>query len=89
MLKGGVEMAKLNVKAFGLAVGIVWGVGMFVLGIIAMAFGWGDRFVEILSSLYIGYKATFLGSIVGAVWGFIDAGIGGIIVAWLYNKFAK
>ncbi|MBL7198475.1 MAG: bacteriophage holin [Candidatus Omnitrophica bacterium] len=82
-------MAKLNVKAFGLAVGIVWGVGMFVLGIIAMAFGWGDRFVEILSSLYIGYKATFLGSIVGAVWGFIDAGIGGIIVAWLYNKFAK
>ena len=82
-------MAKLNVKAFGLAVGIVWGVGMFVLGIIAMAFGYGDRFVEILSSLYIGYKATFLGSIVGAVWGFIDAGIGGIIVAWLYNKFAK
>jgi len=82
-------MAKLNVKAFGLAVGIVWGVGMFVLGIIAMAFGWGDRFIEILSSLYIGYKATFLGSIVGAVWGFIDAGIGGIIVAWLYNKFAK
>ena len=82
-------MAKLIVKAFGLAVGIVWGVGMFVLGIIAMAFGYGDRFVEILSSLYIGYKATFLGSIVGAVWGFIDAGIGGIIVAWLYNKFAK
>ncbi|NQU18563.1 bacteriophage holin [bacterium] len=82
-------MAKLNVKAFGLAVGIVWGVGMFVLGIIAMAFGWGDRFIEILSSLYIGYKATFLGSIVGAIWGFIDAGIGGIIVAWLYNKFAK
>ena len=82
-------MAKLNVKAFGLAVGIVWSVGMFVLGIIAMAFGWGGKFVEILSSLYIGYKATFLGSIIGAVWGFIDAGIGGIIVAWLYNKFAK
>lgn len=54
-----------------------------------MLFNWGTAFVELLSSLYIGYKATFLGSIIGATWGFIDAGIGGAIVGWLYNKLAK
>ena len=82
-------MAKLNVKAFALAVGIVWGAAMFLLGILAMLCGWGAKFVEILSSLYIGYNATFLGSIIGAAWGFVDAGIGAAVVAWLYNKFAK
>ena len=82
-------MAKLDVKAFALAIGIVWSVAMFILGIMAMVCGWGAKFVEILSLLYIGYSPTLLGSIIGAVWGFVDAGIGAAVVAWLYNKFAK
>ena len=82
-------MLKLDVKAFGLAVGIVWGGAMFLLGISVMLFNWGTAWLNLLSSCYIGYKATFLGSIIGGIWGLIDAGIGGIIVAWLYNKFAK
>lgn len=82
-------MAKLDVKAFGLALGIMWGVCMFLTGIASMLFNWGTTFLEIFSSFYIGYKATLLGSVVGAIWGFVDAGIGGVIVAWLYNKLAK
>jgi hypothetical protein len=27
-----------------------------------------------------------MGSIIGAVWGFVDWGIAGVIFAWLYNK---
>ena len=34
-------MNKLNVKAFGLACGIVWSVGAFLLGIFSMMFDWG------------------------------------------------
>jgi hypothetical protein len=27
-----------------------------------------------------------MGSVIGAVWGFVDWGIAGVIFAWLYNK---
>lgn len=82
-------MAKLDVKALGLSLGILWGACALILGMTAMFFGWGTRWVDMLSSCYIGYKPTLLGSIIGGVWGFIDAGIGGVLLAWLYNKFAK
>ncbi|MDP8216603.1 MAG: bacteriophage holin [Candidatus Kaelpia imicola] len=82
-------MAKLNAKALGLSLGIIWAVAAFIMGILAMTFGYGGIFVKALGSLYIGYEATLKGSIIGAIWGFIDAGICGIIIAWLYNKLAK
>ena len=80
---------KLNVKAFGLASGIIWALAMFFIGIINMFFAWGGALEQLMSTLYIGYQPTFLGSIIGGVWGFFDAGIGGLIFAWLYNKLAK
>jgi len=82
-------MNKLNAKALGFAFGIVWGGGIFLLGICAMSCGWGLKWVELIQSCYIGYNATLLGSIIGAIWGFFDAGIGGVLVAWIYNKLAK
>ncbi len=82
-------MAKLDVKALGLTLGIVWGAAMFIMGVMAMFFNYGDGFVKALGSLYIGYKATALGSLIGAVWGFIDAGICGVIIAWLYNSLVR
>lgn len=82
-------MAKLNVKAFGLACGIVWSFAILVMGLINMASTWGSGWVQLMSTLYPGYASTVLGSIIGAVWGFVDAGIGGLVLAWLYNKFAK
>ena len=80
---------KLNVKAFGLALGIVWAVGAFIMGISAMTLGYCAKFVEALGTIYIGYTATFTGSVIGSIWAFFDAGIGGVIIAWLYNKLAK
>jgi hypothetical protein len=32
---------------------------------------------------------TPVGSLVGMVWGLVDAGIGGAIFAWLYNLMSK
>lgn len=81
-------MAKLDVKAFGLTLGIVWSLCVLIMGIFAM-FGYCVPIVELIGSMYIGYKATIIGSIIGAVWGFFDAGIGGLIVAWIYNKLSK
>jgi hypothetical protein len=32
---------------------------------------------------------TPVGSLIGMVWGLIDAGIGGAIFAWLYNLLSE
>ena len=80
---------KLNVKAFGLACGIMWSLAMIFLGLLNTFSNWGSEFEGIMATLYIGYAPTILGSILGGLWGFADAGIGGMVIAWLYNKFAK
>ena len=82
-------MAKLDVRAFGLACGIMWGAIMLILGFINTFCVWGTGIENVMATLYIGYKSTILGSIIGGIWGFVDAGVGGLVVAWLYNKFAK
>ena len=77
---------KLSVKALALSFGIVWAAGVFLLGIMAIR-GYGANIVSALGSVYLGYKPTFVGSIIGGVWGAIDGGIAGAILAWLYNHF--
>lgn len=83
--------AKLNVWSLGLALGIVWGLGMFITGLITMWCdgAWGADFVAGMGSIYIGFKATWGGSFLGLIWGFVDAFIAGVIIAWLYNCFAR
>lgn len=78
----------LNVLSFGLAIGITWGLGIFILGISAWLLDWGVGLVNVFGSLYFGYHPTFWGSILGAIWGFIDGFIGGIVIAWIYNLFS-
>jgi len=41
--------------------------------------------VPFIGHLYRGYSISPLGSVIGLVWGFVDALIGGAIFAWLYN----
>jgi len=77
---------KLNVKAFALAGGILWGSSMFVLTWFSI---WGYGSIEAASvakSYYIGYTVSPVGSLLGAVYGFLDVGIGTAIFALLYNK---
>jgi len=82
-------MAKLNIKALGLTFGIIWGITILIIGIAAACGSYGELIVALLGSIYIGYEASILGSLIGAIWGFVDAFIFGVIIAWLYNKFTK
>jgi len=82
-------MLKLNAKALGLTLGMVWGSAMFLLGLINLKTTLGSSILLGMSSLYVGYAPTIMGSVIGGVWGFLDAGVAGVIVAWLYNKLAK
>jgi hypothetical protein len=76
---------KLDAIKFGLSLGIVWAGCVLMLGITDGLWGWGGGMVRGIGSLYIGYKPTIGGSLLGMVWGFFDAGIGGMVIAALYN----
>lgn len=78
----------LKPKALGLAAGLLWGGGCFFAGLTAI-FGWGDRFVEVMGDIYLGYSPGIIGALIGGIWGFIDAFIGGFLLALLYNFFAR
>jgi len=82
-------MAKVSIKALGLSVGVVWSAGILLLGLLSTMFGWGSEIVKILSSIYMGYDSTIVGSILGGIWAFVDGCIGGVAIAWVYNKFVK
>jgi hypothetical protein len=79
---------KINVKAFALTCGIVWGVGLFALTWWVIAFDGITHHTTLIGQVYRGYNISPLGSLIGLVWGFFDALIGGAITAWLYNLIA-
>ena len=83
---------KLNVKALALAAAIIWSAAMFLVGIANLVYpSYGMVFLTTMASIYPGYQpgAGFYSVIVGTLYGFVDAGIGGAIFAWLYNCFVK
>lgn len=77
----------LGVLSFGFAVGLTWAILVFMLGLLAALLSWGVPIAVILSSLYVGFGPTFIGSVAGAVWGFVNGLIAGLLIAWLYNRF--
>lgn len=79
--------ATLGVISFGLAVGVAWGLSVCFLALAAGLFGWGVALALTLQGLYFGFAPTLPGAIAGAVWGFVNGLIFGILVAWLYNRF--
>lgn len=76
---------KLSPVGLGLALGILWGVSLLVLGLIATYYSYGRPFVDAVSALYLGFEPSVKGSIIGGIIGFIDAFITGFLIAWLYN----
>ena len=82
------DKMKLNVKAFGLSCGLIWGLGLFMLTWWVMAFDGATGEITMIGRLYRGYSITPVGSLIGLVWAFADGLIGGLIFAWLYNLLA-
>lgn len=81
---------RINVRALGLALGILWGLGAFFLAIAATVIPgqWGDLVVGLLGNVYVGYDASVVGALLGALWGLADGFVGGVLLAWLYNALA-
>jgi len=80
---------KLNVWALAVAGGILWGASIFVLTWLDIL-GYGNANAAlIVKSYYVGFTVSPVGSVIGAVYGFFDAGIACAIFALIYNKVAK
>ena len=79
----------LSVRAFGLTLGIFGAATMFFLAWWLILTGNAEGPTTLFERIYIGYSYTPLGSLIGAVYGFVDFGIAGAIFAWLYNKINK
>lgn len=78
---------RLSIKSLALAMGILWGATVFLVGIGNLIWpGYGEAMLELISSIYPGYSiGGFASVIVGSLYAFVDGAIGGAILAWLYN----
>ncbi len=82
---------RLDMKASTIAVAILWGAVVFLVGIGNLIFtGYGEAFLQMVASLYPGYHATasFGQVIVGTLYALVDGAIAGLVVSWLYNLLA-
>jgi len=81
----GESAMKLNIKAFALTCGLIWGFGLFFLTWWVIFFQGATGEGTLISLVYRGYNISPWGSIIGLIWAFPDGMIGGAIFAWLYN----
>lgn len=84
---------KLDLKAFSLAGGLFWGLGIFILTwwllLTRSTQGRGPIYGELVGRIYPGYRVSPKGSVIGLVWGFIDGLAAAALFGLLYNHFAK
>jgi hypothetical protein len=86
---------RLNTKVMGLVLGIVMGFVIFI-GTNWLLIKGGHitpdgKYVvgphlQLLSQFFIGYKVSFLGSIIGFFYGFALGTLCGSAIGWIYNK---
>jgi hypothetical protein len=83
---------KLSLKGMSIAVALLCGGCVLFVGVINLAApSYGEEFLEVVSSIYPGFHhtRTFLDVLVGTGYGIVDGAVGGFLLAWLFNIFAK
>ena len=79
----------MSIRSVALTAGIFGAASMFLIAWWLILIGNAEGPTTLFERIYYGYSFTPMGSIIGAVWGFVDWGIAGAIFAWLYNKINK
>jgi len=81
----------LNVKALGLALGLLFGLAIFIATNWLVLKG-GEPVgphLSLLGQYFIGYKVSFLGSFIGFAYGFTLGTLSGSLIGWIYNKIVE
>ncbi|MCI0401290.1 MAG: hypothetical protein L0Y67_01940 [Gammaproteobacteria bacterium] len=74
------------------AIGLSWGRALFLVGVAKLiAAPYGRAFLDAMASVYPGYtaQASVDQVILDILYGVVDGAVGGAILAWLYEHFAK
>ena len=79
----------MSIRSVALTMAIFGAGTMFILAWWLILTGNAEGPTTLFERIYIGYSFTPKGSVIGAMWGFVDWGIAGAIFAWLYNKIKK
>lgn len=80
-------VSKLNPVALGIACGIITGLTVFGMGILAQTLLPGQPIVVALGTMYLSFTGSFMNSLLGGMIGLVNAYIAGYIAAWVYNIF--
>lgn len=83
------SLARLDGKALGIAVGLLFGLLNF-LATNYLVFKGGDIIgpnLALLSQFFVGYEVTLVGSAIGLIYGFIAGFVIGWLIAALRNAF--
>lgn len=82
---------RLNLRALAIALGLIWGAGIFLVGIAHLLWpGYGGAFLAFFAAIYPGYRVDGFGEvIVGTLYGLMDGAVCGLVIAWIYNNVAK
>jgi hypothetical protein len=83
------HVSKLSACALGFALGLTWALGMLILGVLAWSFHVGEKWVELISTVYVGFAATPVGVLIGTLWAFVEGYISGFVLAVIYNFSAR
>jgi len=82
---------KLSLKGLALALGILWGGCILLVGVGNLVWPeYGTALLDLARSIYPGYAETsgLWGVLVGTLYGFLDGAVAGVVLAWLYNHLA-
>lgn len=77
---------RLSPTTLGFAMGMIWGLSLFVLGLIGYgSMFYGHPMIQMISSVYLGYGPTVEGAFIGFAWGFVDFFMFGWLAGLVYN----
>lgn len=79
------ESLFLNPFRLSVALGVLWGCLTLLLGFVAAFLRRGTAWVELIGLIYLGYRPTLYGSLIGGIWGFVDGFLSGLLISWLYR----
>lgn len=83
-------VARLNGRAWGMAVGVSFGMALFTATNVLVLQGESDlvAHLELLAAYFPGYEVTFGGSLVGFLYTFVVGHLFGVLIGTVYNRAA-
>jgi len=84
-------LLRLNGRAWGIACGLLFGIGLFAATNFLIVLGGENvgQHLNLLSVYFPGYEVTFLGSVIGFVYAFVVGYATGRIICSVYNLAAR